>query len=81
MRARHSEGRLLMEQTLAQGGDLPAEMRTRALWALGACVYGLGDDEHLLEIAKEGAALFRRAGDRHGEAYMLGMMGMATLWL
>jgi predicted ATPase len=82
MRARHSEGRLLMEQTLAQvGGDLPPEMRARVLWALGACVYGLGDDEHLLEISEEGAALFRRAGDRHGEAYMMGMMGFAALQL
>jgi predicted ATPase/transcriptional regulator with XRE-family HTH domain len=82
MRARHGEGRLLMEQTLAQGGDdLPAQMRARVFWALGACVYGLGDDEHLLEISEEGAALFRRAGDRHGEGYMLGMMGFATLRL
>ena len=81
MRARHGEGRLLMERTLAQGGDLPPEMRARVLWAIGACVYGLGDDEHLLGIAEEGAALFRQAGDRHGEAYMLGMVGFATLRL
>jgi predicted ATPase len=82
MRARHGEGRLLMEQTLAQGGDeLPAQMRAKALWALAACVYGLGDDEHLLEISEESVALFRRAGDRHGEAYALGMVGFVALRL
>jgi len=31
MRARHTEGRLWMEQTVAQGGDLPAEMKSKAL--------------------------------------------------
>jgi predicted ATPase len=82
MRARHSEGRLLMEGTLAQGGDeLPAKMRARVLWALAACVYGLGDDEHLLEISEESVALFRRAGDGHGEAYALGMVGFVALRL
>jgi ATP/maltotriose-dependent transcriptional regulator MalT len=82
MRARHSEGRHLMEQTLAQGGeDLPAGMRARALWALAACVYGSGDDERLMEIAEESAALFRRTGDRHGEVYALAMVGFVMLRL
>jgi predicted ATPase/transcriptional regulator with XRE-family HTH domain len=81
MRARHGEGRLLMEQTLAQGDGLPAQMRAKVLWALAACVYGLGNDEHLLEMSEEGAALFRRAGDGHGEAYALGMVGFAALRL
>jgi hypothetical protein len=44
-------------------------------------VYGSDDDKRLLALAEEGAALFRRAGDRHGEAYMVGMMGFATLRL
>jgi predicted ATPase len=80
MRARHDEGRLLMEQMLEHGGDeLPAQIRARALFGLAVCLYGSGDDERLMVVAEEGATLFRRAGDRHGEAHALGMMGLAPL--
>jgi predicted ATPase/transcriptional regulator with XRE-family HTH domain len=81
MRARHSEGRLLMEQTLAQRGDLPVEMRARALWALATCVYGSGDNERLMTISEEGVALSRKVGDTRAEAHTLGMMGFAALQL
>ena len=82
MRTRHGEGRLLMEQTLAQGGEeLPAQMRTRALWALAVCVYGSGDNERMMAVAEEGVTLSRLAGDRHGEAYTLGVLGYAALHL
>jgi predicted ATPase/DNA-binding XRE family transcriptional regulator len=81
MRTRHSEGRMLLEKTLTSGGDLPAPLRARALWALGVCVYGSGDDERLMEIAEEGIALSRRAGDSQGEAYALGLLGYAALQL
>ena len=82
MRTRHGEGRLLMEQTLAQGGDeLPAQMRAKALWTLAVCVYGSGDSELMMAVAEEGVALSRRAGDRRGEAYALGLLGYAALQL
>jgi tetratricopeptide (TPR) repeat protein len=81
MRARQSEGRLLMEQTLARGGDLPAQMRARAIWALAACVYGSGNNEWLLELCEEDIALSREAGDTRVEAHALGIMGMAALQL
>jgi predicted ATPase/DNA-binding XRE family transcriptional regulator len=82
MRTRHGEGRLLMEQTLAKGGDrIPAKMRARALWALATCVYGSGDDERLMAVAEEGVALSRQAGDRQGEAYTLAVLGFAALQL
>jgi predicted ATPase/DNA-binding XRE family transcriptional regulator len=81
MRARHSEGRLLMEQTLAQGTDLPAQMRARALWALAVCVYGSGNNERLVAISEEGVVLSRRAGDARAEAYTLGMIGFGVLQL
>jgi predicted ATPase len=82
MRGRSGEGRLLMEHTLERdGGELPAQMRARALFALAVCVYGSGDDERLLAVSEEGAALFRQAGDRHGEAQALGMSGFAALQL
>ncbi len=80
MHSRHGEGRLLMEQTLERdSGDLPVRTRARALLALAFCVYGSGDDERLMAISEESAALFRRAGDRHGEAHALGMMGFAAM--
>ena len=81
MRTRHGEGRILLEQTLAQGGDLPAPLRAKALWALGVCVYGSGDNELMMAVAEEGVALSRRAGDRRGEAYALGVLGYAALQL
>jgi len=48
---------------LAEGIDLPPHMRARALYALGLCVSGSGDDERLMAISEESAALFRREGD------------------
>ncbi|MDQ4043485.1 MAG: tetratricopeptide repeat protein [Actinomycetota bacterium] len=81
MRTRHSEGRLWMEQAVARGEDLPAAMRAKVLWALEVCMYGSGDDERLMAISEEGAALSRLAGDRYTEALHLGMMGFAALQL
>jgi predicted ATPase/DNA-binding XRE family transcriptional regulator/Tfp pilus assembly protein PilF len=79
MRARREEGRLLMEQTLAS--DLPAPPRARTLFALALCVNGSRDDQRLMEISEESAALFRRAGDRHGEAHALLVLSFAALQL
>jgi non-specific serine/threonine protein kinase len=80
MRARQSEGRLLMGQTLnLYGGDLPARARARALNALAVCMYGSADAERLMVVSGESAALFRQAGDRHGEAHASGMTGFAML--
>jgi non-specific serine/threonine protein kinase len=70
-----------MEQTLAQGGDLPAQMRARALWALAACVYGSGNNEWLVALCEEGIALSKQAGDTRVEAHALGIKGMAALQL
>jgi predicted ATPase/DNA-binding XRE family transcriptional regulator len=81
MRARRQEGRLLMEQSLAQGGNLTTQMRARVLYALALCVNGSGDDERLMAISEESAALFRLAGDRHGEAYALLVLSFAALQL
>jgi len=81
MHTRQDEGRLLMVQTLSQADGLPSEMRAKALWALAACMYGSRDDERLMAVAEEGASLFRRAGDRPGEAYMLTMWSLAAMGL
>ncbi|MDQ3286504.1 MAG: helix-turn-helix domain-containing protein [Actinomycetota bacterium] len=81
MRTRQGEGLLLIEGTLARGGELPAGMRARALWALGACLYGSGDDERMMAVAEEGVALSRQAGDRRAEAYTMAVLGFAALLL
>ncbi len=80
MRARHTEGRLLMEQTLARDG-LPAGIRARALWGLMSCVYGSADNERLMALSEEGVELSRKVGDTRAEAYALGMTGFASLQL
>ncbi|MDQ4129072.1 MAG: helix-turn-helix domain-containing protein, partial [Actinomycetota bacterium] len=80
MRARREEGRLLMERTLS-GGNLPARMRARALYALGLCVNGSGEDRRLMAVSEESVALFREAGDGHGEAYALLVLSFAALQL
>ena len=80
MRARHSEGRLWMEQAVARE-DLPDEMRAKALFALAACVYGSGDDERLMAIAEEGVAVAQRVRDARAQAYSFGMIGFAALQL
>jgi predicted ATPase/DNA-binding XRE family transcriptional regulator len=81
MRARREEGRLLMEQTLAQGSDLLARMRARVLFALALCVNGSEEDERLMAISEESSTLFRRAGDRYGEACALLVLSFAALQL
>jgi predicted ATPase/transcriptional regulator with XRE-family HTH domain len=81
MRARQSEGRRLMEQTLARSADAPAGVRARAIWALSVCIYGSGDDERFMALCEEGVDLSRKAGDARTEAYSLGMMGFAALQL
>jgi tetratricopeptide (TPR) repeat protein len=82
MRGRREEGRLLMEQTLAQGGDeIPTQMRARVLYALALCVNGSGNDQRLIAISEESAALFRQARDRHGEAHALLVLSFAALQL
>jgi predicted ATPase len=81
MRARQSEGRRLMEQTLARSADAPAGARARIIWALSVCIYGSGDGERLLALCEEGVVLSREAGDARAEAYSLGMTGFAAVEL
>jgi predicted ATPase/DNA-binding XRE family transcriptional regulator len=76
---RHGEGRRWMQQALARGDDLPAASRADALYALGVCVYGSGENQWLLEITEESASLYRQTDDRYGEALALGLMGFACI--
>jgi predicted ATPase len=79
MRGGHREGRAWMERALDRGGDLPADARANALYALAICEYGLGNDRRLLGVSEESAALYRQVGDRYGAALASGMGGFAAL--
>jgi predicted ATPase/DNA-binding XRE family transcriptional regulator len=81
MRARHSEGRRLMEQTLARAAGAPPGVRARIIWGLSVCIYGTGENERLMEISGEGTVLARQAGNRRVEANTAGMVGFAALQL
>ncbi|CAN5163529.1 BTAD domain-containing putative transcriptional regulator [soil metagenome] len=81
MRARHSEGRRLMEQALDRAADAPTGMRARMSWALSVCIYGSGENERLRDISEEGIGLARQAGDEHAEANLVGIAGFAALQL
>ncbi len=80
MRARHTEGRLLMDQAIARD-DLPPDLRARALWGLMTCLYGSAENERLMALAKEGVELSRRVGDPRAESHAQGMVGFASLQL
>jgi len=80
MRARHTEGRLLIGQAMARD-DLPPGLRARGLWGLMASVYGSAENERLMSLAEEGVELSRGVGDRRAECYALGMVGFASLQL
>jgi non-specific serine/threonine protein kinase len=81
VKGRHSEGRHWMDQALERGIALQPTMRARALYALACCIYGSGDNERLLAVSTESSELFRRAGDRYGEALGLSMIGFARILL
>ena len=80
MRARHTEGRLLMEQAIARD-DLPPRLRARGLWGQMTCVYGSPDNERLMALAEEGVELSREVGDPRAESHACGMVGFASLQL
>jgi tetratricopeptide (TPR) repeat protein len=79
MRGGHREGRAWMERALDRGGNQPVNVRAEALYVLAICEYGLGNDERLMAVSEESAALYRQVGDRYGEALASGMGGFAAL--
>ena len=79
MRGGHREGRSWMERALGRDRDMLANVRAEALYVLGICEYGLGNDRRLMEVSEECAALYRQVGDGYGATLSSGLVGFAAL--
>jgi DNA-binding CsgD family transcriptional regulator len=73
------EGRRWIEAALAKGEDLAMHARAKALQVQASTHYGLGSPEELERICDQALRLFRRVGDRLGEAYMLASKAVAIM--
>lgn len=73
-----TEGRRRMEEALAQGADLSASLRAKALSAAGTMATGQSDHTSAEPMLEESLALFRELGDRRGITYALGSYGIAA---
>lgn len=73
------EGRRWIEEVLTKGDALSTDLRAKAIYAEGAMSWGLLESSETIRLLEESLALFRQAGDRHGEALALGAVGVPTL--
>jgi non-specific serine/threonine protein kinase len=78
-RGHQDEGRRWVEEVLTKGDALPKNLRARVLYADGAMSWGLRENPDTIRLLEESRALFRQAGDRHGEALALAATGVPTL--
>jgi predicted ATPase/DNA-binding CsgD family transcriptional regulator len=78
-RGHQDEGRRWIEGVLAKGDALPTALRAKVLYADGAMSWGLRENSDTVRLLEESRALFRQAGDRHGEALALAATGVPTL--
>jgi DNA-binding CsgD family transcriptional regulator/tetratricopeptide (TPR) repeat protein len=78
-RGHQDEGRRWIEGVLAKGDALPTDLRAKVLYADGAMSWGLRENSDTVRLLEESRALFRQAGDRHGEALALAATGVPTL--
>lgn len=67
-----NEGRIFLEQALAQGKGVAALVRARALHAAAELAWAVGVDMYRAEaLTRESLELFQELGDRHGIAISL----------
>src|SRR4051794_7098303 len=66
-----AEGARLITQMLERAGELPPELRVRAVRCLAGTTYILGDFETGTRAVEEALAEYRRLGDNWGAAHML----------
>jgi predicted ATPase/DNA-binding SARP family transcriptional activator len=70
-----TEGRRWLEDAVARGGDVPPELRGRALTALAALMYDQADLDRARGLLEEALELFRAAGDEGRAARTLSELG------
>jgi predicted ATPase len=73
------EARTWMESLLTSGEPLADPTRALALYTTGVVTYWQAPDEQVVPQLTESAELYRRAGDRNGEAHALTSLGLALL--
>jgi len=78
-RGHQDEGRGSIEGVLAKGDALPVGLRAKVLYADGAMSWGHRENPDTIRLLEESRALFRQAGDGHGEALALVATGVPTL--
>jgi DNA-binding CsgD family transcriptional regulator/tetratricopeptide (TPR) repeat protein len=78
-RGHQDEGRRWVEGVLEKGDALPTHLRAKVLYADGAMSWGLRESSDTIRLLEESRALFRQAGDGHGEALALAATGVPTL--
>ncbi|HEV2741689.1 MAG TPA: LuxR C-terminal-related transcriptional regulator, partial [Rubrobacter sp.] len=78
-RGHQDEGRRWIEGVLAKGDALSEDLRAKVLYADGAVSWGLRENSDTIRLLEQSRALFRQAGDRHGEALALAASGVPTL--
>jgi len=69
------EGVRRFEAFLARADDVPPLLRARALRCLAACRFVSSDYEGAQPLMEESLALFRKSGNRRGEAESIGTRG------
>jgi predicted ATPase len=74
-----TEGRTWLKQALAQGGEVAAEVRAKALYADGYAALGQGDYVHAVGRFEEALALYRGLDDVRGAAMSLAQLGWLRL--
>ncbi|MES2178258.1 MAG: protein kinase [Gemmatimonadota bacterium] len=75
VRGRWTEGREWIARALALGAALPPEVRARLHAAASTLAQNQGDYANAFLATEQALALWRAAGDRHGEASSLASMG------
>jgi predicted ATPase/DNA-binding CsgD family transcriptional regulator len=74
------EGRRWVEEILTRSEALPADPRAKALYLGAAVSYGYDSPERIQRLLEESAPLFRLAGNRQGEAIVMGSLAF-PLWM
>jgi predicted ATPase/transcriptional regulator with XRE-family HTH domain len=72
------EGRTWAERLIVRSVHTPAEIRARALFALGGMALMQGDPPTARRALEESVSLFRKSGDRRRLAQAVALLGMAA---